>query len=89
MRKLVDKFGLHTHHLQDVIADISKQLDRATLQGKLDKLNKSKVILHAAFLLDVLTEAKIFSLYTQKSCRNLIQIRSTLLATYRVQNATA
>ena len=74
MRKLIDKFGLYTHHLQNVIADTSKQLDRATLQGKFNKLIESKVILCAAFLLDVLTEAKIFSLYTQKSDSNLIEI---------------
>ena len=77
MCKLVDKFGVYTHHLQNVIADTSKQLDRATLQGKFNKLIESKVILSAAFLLDVLTEAKIFSLYTQKSDSNLMNIVDT------------
>ena len=34
MHKLV-KFGLYTHHLQNVIADTSKQLHRTTLQSNL------------------------------------------------------
>ena len=83
MCKLVDKFGVYTHHLQNVIADTSKQLDRAILQGKFTKLIKSKVILRAAFLLDVLTEAKIFSLYTQKSDSNLIYIVGAAQSTKR------
>ena len=83
MRKLVDKFGLYTHHLQNVIADTSKQLDQATLQEKFNKLIKSKVILCAAFLLDVLTEAKIFSLCMQKSDSNLIKIVGATQSTKR------
>ena len=74
MRKLVDKFGLYIHYLQKVIADICKQLDRATLQGRFNKLIESKVLPCAAFLLDVLTESKIFFLYTEKSDSNLIDI---------------
>ena len=83
MRKLVDKFGLYTHHLQNVIADTSKQLDRATLQEKFNKLIESKVILCATFLLDVLTEAKIFSLCTQKSDSNWINIVGAAQSTKR------
>ena len=74
MCKLVDQFGLYTHHLQNMITETSKQLDRATLQGKFNKLIELKVILRAAFLLNVLTEAKIFSLYTLKSDSYLIDI---------------
>ena len=70
MHKLIDQFGLYTHHLQNVIADTSKQLDRATLQGKFNKLIESKVILRASFLLDVLWKLK--SLVC--ACRNLIRI---------------
>ena len=66
-----------------MIADTSKQLDRATLQRKFNKLIKSKVILRAAFLLDVLTEANIFSLYTQKSDSNLIDIVAAAQSTKR------
>ena len=79
--KPVDKFGLYTHHLQNVIADTSKQLYPATLQGKFNKLIESKVILRTAFPLDVLTEAKIFGLCTQKSDLNLIEIVSAAEST--------
>ena len=65
MRKLTDKFGLYTHHLQNVIADTSKQLDQATLQGKFNKLIESKVIPRAAFLLDVLKEAFLVDVLTE------------------------
>ena len=70
MCKLVDKFGVYAHHLQNVITDTSKQLDRATLQGRFNKLIESKVTLCAVFLLYVLTEAKMLVC----TCRNLIQI---------------
>ena len=73
--KLVDKFGLYTHHLQNVIADTSKQLDWATLQAKFNTLIEPNVILSAAFLLDVLTQTKS-SVCTN---RNLIQIWLTFL----------
>ena len=74
MCELVAKFGLHTHHLQNVIAETSTQLDRATLQGKFNKLIESKVILRAVFPLDLLKKAKIFTLYMQKSDSNLTDI---------------
>ena len=37
MQRLVDQFGLYCAHLQNVLSDMSKSLDRATLQGKLTK----------------------------------------------------
>ena len=83
MRKLIDKFGIYTRHLQNAIADMSKQLDWAALQGKFNKLIELKVILCAAFLLDVLTEAKIFSLYMQKSDSDLIDIVGAAQSTKR------
>ena len=54
-----------------------------TVRGKFSKLIESKVILRAAFLLDVFTEAKIFSLYTQKSDSNLIDIVGAAKSTKR------
>ena len=73
MKKLVDKFGLYAMHLQNVIADTSKQCGRDTLQGKLTKMLDS-VLLCSAFFIDVLSEAKKFSLITQKSESNIINI---------------
>ena len=65
MQKLIDKFGLYAMHLQNVIADTSKQCNRATLQGKLTKMLDAKVLLCSAFFIDVISEAKKFSLLTQ------------------------
>ena len=67
MQNLVDKYGLYTSHLQNVIADTTKQTDRALLQGKFNKLIDAKVLLHGAFFIDILTEAKNFSRTTQRS----------------------
>ena len=41
MEKLVNKFGLYTQHIQNIIADTTKQLDRAKLLGKFNKLNQT------------------------------------------------
>ena len=74
MEKLVNKFGLYTQHIQNIIADTTKQPDCAELQGKFNKLIESKIILKAAFLLDILAEARILSLCTQKADTNIIDI---------------
>ena len=74
MQKLVDKFGLYTQHIQNVIADTSKKLDRATLQGKYNKLIDAKVLLRGSLLIDILAEAKKFSLTSQKNDISIIDI---------------
>ena len=77
-QKVVDKYGLYTQHLQNVIADTSKQTDRATLEGKFKKLIDASVLLRGAFFIDVLAEAKAFSLKTQKDDTNIIDIVESL-----------
>ena len=57
MQILVGKNGLYTSHLQNVIADITKQT-RALLQDKFEKLVGTKRLLWGAFFLDSLAEAK-------------------------------
>ena len=47
-QKVVDKYGLYTQHLRNVIADTSKQTDRATLEGKFKKLIDASVLLRGA-----------------------------------------
>ena len=83
MEKFVNKFGVYMQHIQNIITDTTKQLDRAKLQGKFNKLIESKVILQAAFLLDILAEAKILSLCTQE-----ILISLTLLMQLKPLNTT-
>ena len=48
--------------------------DRATLQGKFNKLVNVKILLCSCFFIDVLAPAKIFSLQTQKSDVSIIDI---------------
>ena len=72
MQKLADEFGLYTQHIQNVIADTSKTLDRATLQGKYNKLIDAKVLLRGSLLIDILAEAKKFSLTSQKTISALM-----------------
>ena len=66
MGRLVDKFGLYTRHLREFIDNNKNSKVRATVKGNLDKLLDSQVLLRSAFLKDLLTPAKIFSLVTQK-----------------------
>ena len=77
-QKVVDKYGLYSQHLQNVIADTSKQTDRATLEGKFKKLIDASVLLRGAVFIDVLAEAKAFSLKTQKDDTNIIDIVESL-----------
>ena len=74
MAKLNDKFGMYVSHLENVIADTSKQVDRAKLQGKYNKLVDASVLLRSAFLSDLLLPAKSLSLISQKSDVDIIQV---------------
>ena len=74
MERLVEKFGLYTQHLENVLESIRSSKDKAILQGKFNKLIDSKVLLRSAFFLDILTEAKKFSLVTQQNDINIINV---------------
>ena len=74
MQKLVDKYGLYTSHLQNVIADTTKQTGHTLLQGKFEKIVDVKVFVLAAFVLDTLAEAKKFSLLMQKRDTIIIDV---------------
>ena len=74
MERLVEKFGLYTQHLENVLESIRSSKDKAILQGKFNKLIDSKVLLRSAFFLDILTEAKKFSLVKQKNDINIINV---------------
>ena len=74
MERLVEKFGLYTQHLENVIESTRNSKDKAVLQGKFNKLVDSKVLLRSALFLDILTEAKKFSLVTQKTDINIVNV---------------
>ena len=73
MGRVVDKFGLYTRHLKDFISREKNSKVRATVQGKLTKMLDAQFILRCAFLKDLLTPAKIFSLVTQNKDPNIIE----------------
>ena len=66
MSGLIDKFGLHLQHFENVIANTSKQTDKATFEGKQKLLTDSNVLLHCGLFVDLLDSAKKFSLVSQK-----------------------
>ena len=70
----VEKFGLYTQHLQNAIAMPHSAKDKSTLEGKFKKLIDAKVLLHSALFKDILADAKVFSLLTQKHNINIIKI---------------
>ena len=67
MGRTVEKFGLYIQHLRGTIPTVKPSNDRAIVQGKPNELVDATVLLRSAFLSDVLTEAKRFSLISQKN----------------------
>ena len=53
-------------HIENVLADEKKKSDKATLHGKRGKLLEATTLFCAAFFLDILEPAKMFSLMPQK-----------------------
>ena len=73
MTRLIDKFGLYSRHLHDFISREKNSKNKATVQGKLNKLLDAQVILRSCLLKDLLAPAKIFSLITQKEHPNIME----------------
>ena len=74
MGRLTEKFGLYTQHLQNAIATSRSAKDKSTLVGKFKKLIDAKVLLRSALFKDILADAKVFSLLTQKHSIDIIKI---------------
>ena len=70
MGRLIEKIGLYTMHLQNVITATHSSKDRSTLEGKFKILIDAKVLLRIALFKDVLADAKTFSLLTQNQQMN-------------------
>ena len=51
MSGLFDKFGLYLQHFENITADISKQTDKATLEGKQKLLTDSNVLLRCGLFI--------------------------------------
>ena len=74
-------FVLYVQPLKGTIPTIKSSNDQATVQGKLNKLVDAKVLLRSAFLSDVLTEAKRFSLIFQKKDIKVIKMLNAIKTT--------
>lgn len=67
MKAFIDKRGLYLTHIQNVIADVTKKNDKATLEGKRRRIAQGSVLLKCAMFVDILEPARQFSLITQKT----------------------
>ena len=74
MSELIDKFRLYLQHFEIVIADTSKQTDKATLEGKQKLLTDPNVLLCCGLFVDLLDPAKKFNLVSQKENFGVIEL---------------
>ena len=85
MGRFIEKFGLYTMHLKNVITASHPSKNRSTFEGKLKKLIDAKVLPRSALLIDVLAEAKIFSLLTQKQNIGIFKIFEAVASNFLKQ----
>ena len=78
MSGLIDKFRLYLQYF-DVIADTSKQTDKATSEGKRKLLTDSNVSLCCGLFVDLLDSAKKSSLVSQKENFGIIKLVNDML----------
>ena len=74
MAAFVDKYGVYVQHLENIIADTSKQTDKAKLEGKRRKMVQASVLLKCCLFLDLLDSAKKFSLASQYADSDIINM---------------
>ena len=70
----IEKFELYCVHVNDIISTTINSKEKTTLEGKCNKLIDVKVLHCCTLFIDILAEATIFSLITQKSDINIIDI---------------
>ena len=81
MGRLIEKVGLYTQHLQNAIATSGSAKDKSTSDSKFKKLIDAKVLLRSALFKDILADAKVFSLLTQKHNIDIIKIVESVEST--------
>ena len=81
MQRLVDKYGLYCQHLQHAISETKSANDHATLKEKLENFIDAKGFLWSCMFVDVLSAAKQFSLFIQKSDIDIISIVDSVEST--------
>ena len=83
----VDKYGVYVQHLENIIADTSKQTDKAKLEGKRRKMVQASVLLKCCLFLDLLDSAKSFSLasqYVDSDIINMVDRINDMKLTYQL-----
>ena len=90
MKSFIDKRGLYLAHNQNVIADKTKNNDKAILEGKRRRIAQGSLLLKCAMYVDILEPARQFSLITQKTTDvNIVKQVSavdTTLAKYKIMS---
>ena len=71
---ILDKYRLYMHHFENIVADTSKQTDKAKLEGKHRQLQMAKILVLGALFFDLLEAANILTLTTQKEDIDLIKV---------------
>ena len=66
LHNMLDKYGLYMQHFENIIADTSKQTDKAKLKGKRRQFQMAEILVFSALFFDFLEPAKSLSLTTQK-----------------------
>ena len=65
---------MYVQHLENIIADTSKQTEKAKLEGKRRKMVQASVLLKYCLFLDLLDSAKNFSLASQYANSDIINM---------------
>ena len=90
IKSFIDKRGLYLLHVQNVIADETKNNDKATLEGKRSRITQGSLLLKCTMYVDILEPARQFSLITQKTTDvNIVKQVSpvnTTLAKYKIMS---
>ena len=77
--QIVDKLGVYVQHIENIIADTSKKAsDRDALTGEVRKLKCASLVLRSALFIDLLDNARKFSVISQKAEVNILLMIDTL-----------
>ena len=58
LHNMLDKYGLYMQHFENIIADTSKQTDKAKLKGKRRQFQMAEILVFSALFFDFLEPAK-------------------------------
>ena len=71
---MLDKYGLYMQHFENILVDIVKKTDKATLEGTHCQLLKTETVILGALIYDLLEPAQKLSLKTQEVQVDLINM---------------